>query len=222
LNILVVEDDPLIAKGLETALGRSAHQVRWVSDGLEAGRVLRSQDFDLVILDLGLPKRSGLEVLEDLRRSGSLVRVLILSARDATQDRVQGLDMGADDYLTKPFELEELLARVRALERRDARQARNTLTHGTLVLDLESMEVQLSGVPVPLSRREWALLRLMVQHPDRVYARAQIEQALYGWDEPTESNAIDVHIHHLRRKLGSEVIQTVRGIGYRLGPAPCA
>ncbi|MEY3669714.1 MAG: hypothetical protein RL258_1109, partial [Pseudomonadota bacterium] len=172
--------------------------------------------------DLGLPKRSGLEVLEDLRRSGSLVRVLILSARDATQDRVQGLDMGADDYLTKPFELEELLARVRALERRDARQARNTLTHGTLVLDLESMEVQLSGVPVPLSRREWALLRLMVQHPDRVYARAQIEQALYGWDEPTESNAIDVHIHHLRRKLGSEVIQTVRGIGYRLGPAPCA
>ncbi|MFZ9315058.1 MAG: response regulator [Burkholderiaceae bacterium] len=222
MNILVVEDDPLIAKGLETALGRSAHQVRWVSDGLEAGRVLRSQDFDLVILDLGLPKRSGLEVLEDLRRSGSLVRVLILSARDATQDRVQGLDMGADDYLTKPFELEELLARVRALERRDARQARNTLTHGTLVLDLESMEVQLSGVPVPLSRREWALLRLMVQHPDRVYARAQIEQALYGWDEPTESNAIDVHIHHLRRKLGSEVIQTVRGIGYRLGPAPCA
>ncbi|MFZ9735336.1 MAG: response regulator [Burkholderiaceae bacterium] len=222
MNILVVEDDPLIAKGLETALGRSAHQVRWVSDGLEAGRVLRSQDFDLVILDLGLPKRSGLEVLEDLRRSGSLVRVLILSARDATQDRVQGLDMGADDYLTKPFELEELLARVRALERRDARQARNTLTHGTLVLDLESMEVQLSGVPVPLSRREWALLRLMVQHPDRVYARAQIEQALYGWDEPTESNAIDVHIHHLRRKLGSEVIQTVRGIGYRLGPPPCA
>lgn len=222
MNILVVEDDPLIAKGLETALGRSAHQVRWVSDGLEAGRVLRSQDFDLVILDLGLPKRSGLEVLEDLRRSGSLVRVLILSARDATQDRVQGLDMGADDYLTKPFELEELLARVRALERRDARQARNTLTHGTLVLDLESMEVQLSGVPVPLSRREWALLRLMVQHPDRVYARTQIEQALYGWDEPTESNAIDVHIHHLRRKLGSEVIQTVRGIGYRLGPAPCA
>ena len=222
MNILVVEDDPLIAKGLETALGRSAHQVRWVSDGLEAGRVLRSQDFDLVILDLGLPKRSGLEVLEDLRRSGSLVRVLILSARDATQDRVQGLDMGADDYLTKPFELEELLARVRALERRDARQARNTLTHGSLVLDLESMEVQLSGVPVPLSRREWALLRLMVQHPDRVYARAQIEQALYGWDEPTESNAIDVHIHHLRRKLGSEVIQTVRGIGYRLGPPPCA
>jgi len=221
LKILVVEDDPLIAKGLETALGRSAHQVRWVADGLEAGRVLRSQDFDLVILDLGLPKRSGLEVLEDLRRSGSLVRVLILSARDATQDRVQGLDMGADDYLTKPFELEELLARVRALERRDARQARNTLTHGTLVLDLASMEVQLAGVAVPVSRREWALLRLMVQHPDRVYARTQIEQALYGWDELTESNAIDVHIHHLRRKLGSEVIQTVRGIGYRLGPPPC-
>jgi two-component system response regulator QseB len=222
LNILIVEDDPLIARGLETALGRSAHQVRWVADGLEASRLLRSQDFDLLILDLGLPKRSGLEVLEDIRRSGSLVRVLILSARDSTHDRVLGLDLGADDYLTKPFELEELLARVRALERRDARQARNTLTHGALTLNLESMKVQLTGVEVSLPRREWALLRLMVQHPDRVYSRAQIERALYGWDEPTESNAIDVHIHHLRRKLGPEVIQTIRGIGYRLGPVQCA
>lgn len=221
MNILVVEDDPLIAKGLETALARSAHQVRCVADGLEAARALRGQDFDLVILDLGLPKKSGLEVLDDLRRAGSLVRVLILSARDSTHDRIQGLDMGADDYLTKPFELDELLARVRALERRQAHQARNVLTHGVLLLDLESMEVQLNGETVALSRREWALLRLMMQHPDRVYGRAQIEQAIYGWDEPTESNAIDVHIHHLRRKLGADVIQTLRGVGYRLGPAPC-
>lgn len=217
MNILLVEDDALIAAGLQTALSRALHQVSWVADGLQARDRLRAETFDLVILDLGLPGLDGLEVLKGLRASGAAVSVLILSARDGAHDRIQGLDLGADDYLTKPFELDELLARVRALARRRANRATNALSQGGLVLDINAMTVHWNGTLVEIPRREWALLRLLMEHPERVYSRGQIEDALYGWGESAESNAIDVHVHHLRRKLFPAVIQTVRGVGYRLG-----
>lgn len=219
MNILIVEDDPLIASGLQTALKRLHHQIEWVSDGLAAQRQLNEQSYDLLILDLGLPGRDGFEVLRQLRESGNQLSVLILSARDALSDRVRGLDLGADDYLIKPFELEELLARVRALERRRADQATNVFTYGRLKLDVSAMSALWDGQPVELSRREWVLLRLLAEHPERVYSRTQIEDALYGWGESAESNAIDVHVHHLRRKFSPDIVRTIRGVGYRFGAA---
>jgi two-component system response regulator QseB len=219
LNILIVEDDSLIASGLKTALERAHHQATWVGDGLEAQQFLASNRFDLVILDLGLPGRDGFEVLRRLRLSGMLTNVLILSARDALNDRVHGLDLGADDYLVKPFEHDELLARVRVLERRRASRASNEFVQGRLTLDLNAMTAKWDGVPTEISRREWALLRLLLDHPDRVYSRAQIEEALYGWGEGADSNAIDVHVHHLRRKFCVDIVRTVRGVGYRFGSA---
>lgn len=217
MRILLVEDDPLIASGLKMALGRAHHSVEWIANGLAAQDFLKRQEVDLVILDLGLPGRDGFEVLERLRAAGTPVSVLILSARDATQDRVRGLDLGADDYLVKPFELDELLARVRALERRRASSPSNTLVHGDLSLDLAAMTVSWRGQPVELARREWMLLRLLLESPQRVFSRGQIEESLYGWGEGADSNAVDVHVHHIRRKLSPQIIQTVRGVGYRIG-----
>lgn len=219
MNILIVEDDNLIASGLKTALERAQHTATCVGNGLDAQKYLQTNAFDLVILDLGLPGKDGFEVLRQLRQAGMLISVLILSARDALKDRVLGLDLGADDYLVKPFELDELLARVRALERRRASRASNEFAQGRLTLDLSAMTVKWDGAPVDVSRREWTLLRLLLNHPDRVYSRAQIEEVLYGWGESADSNAVDVHVHHLRRKFGAELIQTVRGIGYRFGSA---
>jgi two-component system response regulator QseB len=218
MKILLVEDDPLIASGLKTALSRAHHSVEWLSDGLAAQEFLRREEVDLLILDLGLPGRDGFDVLSRLRDGGAPVSVLILSARDATQDRVRGLDLGADDYLVKPFELEELLARIRALERRRAASPSNTLVHGDLSLDLSAMTVSWKGAPVELARREWMLLRLLMENPQRVFNRDQIGDTLYGWGEGADSNAVDVHVHHLRRKLSPQLIQTVRGVGYRIGP----
>jgi two-component system response regulator QseB len=217
LKILVVEDDVLIASGLQLALGRLHHRVELIADGLQAQRLLDTEDFDLVILDLGLPGKDGFEVLSHLRQAGSPVSVLILSARDGVKDRVKGLDLGADDYLTKPFELDELLARVRVLERRRVSSANPVLDNGRLALDLNAMSASWDGQLVDLPRREWMLLRLLVENPQRVYTRSQIEDALYGWSEGTESNAIDVHVHHLRKKITPDIIKTIRGIGYRLG-----
>ncbi len=217
MKILVVEDDVLIASGLQLALGRLHHRVELIADGLQAQRLLDTEDFDLVILDLGLPGKDGFEVLSHLRQAGSPVSVLILSARDGVKDRVKGLDLGADDYLTKPFELDELLARVRVLERRRVSSANPVLDNGRLALDLNAMSASWDGQLVDLPRREWMLLRLLVENPQRVYTRSQIEDALYGWSEGTESNAIDVHVHHLRKKITPDIIKTIRGIGYRLG-----
>lgn len=217
MKILVVEDDVLIASGLQLALGRLHHRVELIADGLQAQRLLDTEDFDLVILDLGLPGKDGFEVLSHLRQVGSPVSVLILSARDGVKDRVKGLDLSADDYLTKPFELDELLARVRVLERRRVSSANPVLDNGRLALDLNAMSASWDGQLVDLPRREWMLLRLLVENPQRVYTRSQIEDALYGWGEGTESNAIDVHVHHLRKKITPDIIKTIRGIGYRLG-----
>lgn len=217
MRILIVEDDAMIASGLELALRRAHYRVECLSNGLSAQSALASEHFDLVILDLGLPGRDGYQVLESLRAAGSLVSVLILSARDALKDRIRGLDLGADDYLTKPFELDELLARVRVLERRRAQQASNRLTIGALQLDLDAPEVNWDGRSVELPRREWMLLKLLMQNPHRVYSRQHIQDVLYGWGEGCESNAIDVHVHHLRKKISPEVVLTVRGLGYRLG-----
>jgi len=219
LRILIVEDDPSLALGLQVALKRVHHSIEWIANGAQAQSALQTQDFDLVILDLGLPGRDGFEVLSSLRQSGAQVNVLILSARDAIQDRVRGLDLGADDYLTKPFELEELLARVRVLERRRASSADNTLALDRLALDLAAMTVRWDGVEVEMPKKEWMLLKLLVEQPKRVFSRSQIEEALYGWGEGAESNTVDVHVHHLRRKLDPNIVQTVRGVGYRFGSA---
>ena len=217
MRILLVEDDESIASGLMLALGRAHHRVEWIANGQQAGALLDTESFDLVILDLGLPGKDGFEVLKQLRGAGSLSNVLILSARDATRDRVQGLDLGADDYLVKPFELDELLARVRALERRRASSANNLLSSGELVIDLNAMTATWHGQLLDLPKKEWMLLKLLMENPQRVYTRPQIEEALYERNEGTESNAIDVHVHHLRRKIATDIIRTVRGIGYRLG-----
>lgn len=219
MHILLVEDDELIAAGLQLALERAHHIVDWVSDGIRGQSQARSKTYDLVILDLGLPGRDGFDILRSLREGGSLVSVLILSARDATPDRIRGLDLGADDYLTKPFELDELLARVRALERRRASHATNTLVRGRLRLDIDGVALSWDGSAIDLPRREWVLLKLFMEYPERVFSREQIEHALYGWAEGTESNAVDVHVHHLRKKLCPEIIETVRGVGYRFGSA---
>lgn len=217
MRVLVVEDDELIASGLKTALERAHHTVEHAADGDTGLTLARDGAFDLLILDLGLPKKDGLALLKSLRDSGSQLTVLILSARDGTADRVKGLDLGADDYLVKPFELPELLARVRVLERRRASVASNTVQRGSLVLDLNAMTLTWKGQLIDLPRREWMLLRLLVENPTRVYSRAQIEEAMYGWGEGADSNAIDVHVHHLRRRIDPDVVQTVRGVGYRLG-----
>lgn len=219
MRILLVEDDDLLASGLLLALQRAHYIVEHVKDGHSAVRALNDNLFDLVILDLGLPQLDGTEVLRTLRGGGNTVAVLILSARDSTRDRINGLDLGADDYLVKPFELEELLARIRVLERRRSGLPVNQLQHGELVLDLANFSVSWQGRPVELQRREFMLLKRLIENPQQVYSRAQLEEALYGWGEGLESNAIDVHVHHIRKKTAPSVIRTIRGVGYRIGEA---
>jgi DNA-binding response OmpR family regulator len=217
LRILLVEDDALLAGGLLTALHRSHHIVEHVADGRMAACALRDNHFDMVILDLGLPGMDGSEVLRQARLQGDDTPVIILSARDASADRIQGLDLGADDYLVKPFELDELLARIRALERRRSGASGNRLQLGDLVLDLANFSVSWQNRPVELQRLEFMLLRQLLENPQRILSRDQLEEALYGWGEGVESNAIDVHIHHLRKKICPTVIKTIRGAGYRIG-----
>lgn len=217
MKILVVEDDDLIATGLHLALSRLGHAVDRSSNGMHAQQLLSDQTYHLAILDLGLPGKEGLDVLRDVRKVNSAISVLILSARDDIKSRVKGLDLGADDYLTKPFELDELLARVRVIERRHKTGESAVLEVGRLALDLDSVVARWDGNPVELPKSEWTLLRLLAEHPTRVYTRSQIQDVLYGWSEAGESNAVDVHVHHLRKKISPDLIKTVRGIGYRLG-----
>ena len=218
MRLLLVEDDAMIGEGLRLGLRQEGHTVDWVRDGKAAESALSAETFELVLLDLGIPHRNGLEVLKTLRLKGNPVPVLIITAKDAIEDRIAGLDAGADDYVTKPFDLDELAARIRALQRRRGGRADPLLTLGDLVLDPAAHKVTLAGREVVLSQREFALLHALAERPGSVLSRTQIEERLYGWGEEVESNAVEVHIHNLRRKLGSDRIRNLRGVGYFVAP----
>ena len=206
----------MIGRAVRQGLADAGFAVDWVRDGRAADLALSTETFDLVVLDLGLPRLSGMEVLKRARDRGRTAPVLILTARDATGDKVAGLDAGADDYLVKPVDIDELTARIRALTRRSAGRAAPLLTHGDLALDPAAHSVTLAGQPVELASREFALLQMLLESAGRVLTRSQLEQSLYGWGDEPDSNALEVHIHHLRRKLGSELIRTLRGVGYTI------
>jgi two-component system response regulator QseB len=214
MRLLLVEDDSILGDGIRTGLAQEGYAVDWVTDGYLAGHALQSEHYDLLLLDLGLPRRSGLDVLKELRIRGDNLPVLILTARDTVHDRVVGLDSGGDDYLIKPFALDELCARVRALLRRASERGTPMIHHGAITLDPAARKVSRDGVTVELSAREFALLQTFLENVGRVLSRARIEQSLYAWGEEIESNAVEVHIHHLRKKLGSSLIRTIRGVGY--------
>ena len=214
MRLLLVEDDKALGEGLRLGLRQEGYTVDWLEDGASALHALLSEDFDLLVLDLGLPRMSGLQVLRELRRSGSALPVLILTARDATEDRIAGLGAGADDYLVKPFDLDELKARLRALLRRSAGRAELRIEHAGVSLDPSSQQVSYQGKPVPMTPKEYLLLHELLSQPGKVLTRERLAQLLYGWDEEAESNTLEVHIHHLRKKLFSSLIRTVRGVGY--------
>ena len=216
MRILLAEDDPLLGDGLRAGLRQLGFQVDWVRDGEAAERELRAQAYEAAVLDLGLPRKDGLDVLAAIRRSGILTPVLVLTARDAVPDRIRGLDIGADDYVVKPVDLHELAARLRALVRRAHGQPQECLSAQDIVLDPAARSVRQAGEPVTLSTREFDLLQAFMLSADRVLSREQLEQQLYSWGQEVESNAVEVHIHNLRRKLGSALIHTVRGVGYML------
>lgn len=216
MRILLVEDDTLLAEGVKTALIQHQYRVDWVANGPAAVHALAVEPFDAMILDLGLPGMDGMQVLAQVRRDQQSLPVLILTARDALESRLAGLNAGADDYLLKPFELAELLARLRAIMRRALGQAQDQIAIGDLVLDTQLQEVYWQGHPVSLSRREYALLLELIKHRNRVLSRQQLETLIYGWDDEVESNALEVHIHHLRKKLAPHLIRTLRGVGYLL------
>jgi DNA-binding response OmpR family regulator len=216
MRILLVEDDPMIGESVVSGLAGEGHAVDWVRDGASAESAVATTPYSLVLLDLGLPKRDGIDVLKGLRKRKHDLPVLVMTARDTVRDRVAGLDAGADDYLVKPFDLDELSARVRALLRRASGRAEPLIEAGALVLNPATHEAHWRGEALELSGREFALLAALAERPGAVVSRAQLEEKLYGWNESIGSNAVEVHVHHLRRKLGEDAIRTVRGLGYRL------
>jgi len=216
MRILLVEDDELLGEGTRKGLIQDGYTVDWVKDGALADQALKTEKFDLVVLDLGLPKMPGISVLQLMRDRGDSTPVLILTARESIEERVKGLDTGADDYLTKPFDLYELLARLRALQRRFASRAAPLLVHGEISLDPASHTVSYKGEPINLSRREFALLHVLLENTGRVLSREHLTQSLYGWGEEVDSNALEVHVHNLRKRFGQDFIRTVRGIGYTI------
>jgi len=216
MRILVVEDDAVLRDGLKVGLGLSGATVDEVDTCADAREALAATRFDAVVLDLMLPDGSGLDILAELRGRSDATPVLLLTALDDTPDRVRGLDAGADDYLGKPFDLDELAARVRAIARRGQGRAGPTLKAGALVLDPATLSATLEGQPVALSRREFAVLAALMERPGVIRSKAEIEERLYGWQEEVESNTVEVHIHNLRAKVGRETIETVRGLGYRV------
>jgi len=215
-RILLVEDDALLGDGLRAGLRQLGFNVDWVRDGQAAERELRAANHDAAVLDLGLPMKDGMDVLAAARAEGVKLPVLVLTARDALSERIRGLDLGADDYVVKPIDLSELAARLRALVRRSKGQAQAVLEYGELQLFPASQQVTYRGEPVKLTPHEYKLLQELITQSGRVLSRDQLQQSLYGWDEGAESNAVEVHIHHLRKKLGSQRIQTIRGVGYML------
>lgn len=216
MRILLVEDDELLGDGLRNGLQQQGYTVDWLKDGHVAELALLTEAFDAVVLDLGLPKRSGLEVLKNIRLKGVITPVIILTARENLEDKILGLDAGADDYVAKPFNLKELYARLRALQRRAAGRAEPLITYGQITLDPASHSVFLEGKRINISPREFTLLYKLLENSGRVLSREQLSQSLYGWDTEIDSNAVEVHVHNLRKKLGEDLIQTIRGVGYMI------
>ncbi len=214
MRLLLVEDDAMIGEIVLQVLRGEHYAVDWVRDGAMADAALRSEQYDLVLLDLGLPKRDGLEVLRALRQRRATVPVLIATARDGVADRIAGLDAGADDYVVKPYDTDELLARVRALLRRSAGRGEPAFEHKGVSLNPATREATLNGQPVSLSAREWAVLEPLLARPGVVLSRTQLEEKLFSWKDEVSSNAVEVYIHGVRKKLGNDLIQTVRGLGY--------
>ena len=216
MRILLVEDDSMIGESVSEGLKSEGYAVDWVRDGQEAETSIAATPYSLVVLDLGLPRRDGIDVLRGIRERHVDVPVLVMTARDTVRDRIKGLDAGADDYLVKPFDLDELTARARALIRRAAGRAEPVIERGALVINPATREVRWQGAAVALSAREYALLAALAERPGLVLSRAQLEEKLYGWNEAVGSNAVEVHIHNVRKKLGDGVIRNVRGLGYTL------
>ena len=221
-KILIIEDDFMIAESTETLLKLHQFEVYWVNNGIEGLKQLQQQVYDIVLLDLGLPMMDGMLVLKNIRQKFPNLPVLIISARDQLQNRVDGLNQGADDYLIKPYEFDELLARIHALIRRSG--LKNTgidtnkkLSHGSLELDLEQHIALFNGQAIELSNREWSILMAMLNHPNKIFSKNDLEDKLYDFDSDVSSNTVEVYIHHLRAKLGKDFIRTIRGLGYRLG-----
>jgi two-component system response regulator QseB len=214
MRVLLVEDDGMIAQGLQTALRQAGFAVDLMRNGKTAAAALQTSVFDVVLLDLGLPDRDGIDVLREVRKRGNATPVIILTARDEIHHRIAGLDAGADDYIVKPFDLDEVMARMRSVLRRASGRGDSSIQHGELRLDLASRTVERNGTPVNLSAHEYAVLEALLQRPGAVLSRSQLEDRLYGWDEQIGSNAVEVYIHGLRRKLGSDSIRTLRGVGY--------
>jgi len=214
MRILVVEDDALLGDAIQAGLKQTGFAVDWVKDGIQADQALGTEPYDASVLDIGLPRLSGLEVLRRLRQRKATLPVLLLTARDTVDDRIQGLDSGADDYLVKPFDMGELAARLRALIRRASGNTSPSLCAGDVTLDPSAHAVTCRGNTIDLSATEFALLHALLLNAGKVLSRAQLEEKLYAWGEEVESNAIEVHIHHLRRKLYPELIETIRGVGY--------
>ncbi|WP_323148642.1 response regulator transcription factor [Pseudomonas oryzihabitans] len=216
MRVLLIEDDPDLGEGIRTSLREEGYTLDWLRDGESAVHALREEGFDLVVLDLGLPRLDGIQVLRQSRANGLTTPVLILTARDDTEDRVAGLDAGADDYLVKPFDIKELKARLRALLRRRNGPSQIQLAGGGIALDPATRRVTFEGQPVNLTPREYQLLHELLANPGKIFSRDRLMGLLYGWDEGVESNTLEVHIYNLRKKLRAELIRTVRGIGYRL------
>jgi two-component system response regulator QseB len=216
MRLLLVEDDPMIGESIRKGLRNEGFVVDWVQDGQAAEIAIEGEPYVLVLLDLGLPRKDGFAVLAGLRKRRNRVPVLVLTARDAVADRVRGLDGGADDYLVKPFDLDELAARVRAVLRRHAGRAEPLVRFGDLTLNPVTHELTHHGEPVPVSAREFALLQALLDRPGAALSRTQIEERIYGWGEEVASNSVEVHVHNLRKKLGEGVIRTVRGVGYAI------
>lgn len=216
MRILLVEDDEQLGQAVKTGLIQYGHTVDWLADGQGALQAVKLETFDIMVLDLGLPKMSGLSVLQSMRANGIRIPVLILTARDSIEDRVKGLDYGADDYLTKPFDLDELSARLRALQRRVANRAEPIIVYRDITLDPAAHVVTLAGEVINIPRREFALLQKLLENIGHVLSREVLTQCLYGWGEEVDSNTLEVHIHNLRKRLGNTTIRTIRGVGYMI------
>lgn len=216
MRLLLVEDDTMIGESVEHGLRKANYTVDWVRDGVLAELALKNDVYDMMILDLGLPRKDGLSVLSEIRKNGNNIPVLIVTARDAVDDRVAGLNCGADDYLVKPYDLSELKARINAVMRRHHGRTSPAIVWGVLALDPVAHKFTHKGEPVNLSSKEFSLLHALMVSPGAVLSRQELEEAIYGWGQEVESNAVEVHIHKLRHKLGSKMIVNVRGAGYRI------